>query len=131
MTPLLGALDTQAQALTLQNRRLELLARNIANADTPNFKARDIDFRAAMRQARERAQTETLHTTTATHLARSPDESDADTLYRVPFNASFDGNTVELSVEQAQFGKAAAELQSTLSFLENRVSGLKKVLRGE
>lgn len=131
MNPLLGALDTQAQALTLQNRRLELLARNIANADTPDFKARDLDFRAAMRQAQEGAGADALRTTTTRHMAAETAAPDANALYRVPFNASFDGNTVELSVEQAQFGKAAADLQSTLSFLENRVAGLKKALRGE
>ena len=51
--------------------------------------------------------------------------------YRIPFNTSFDGNTVELSVEQAQFGKAAADYQATLSFLENRVNGLRRALKGE
>ena len=51
--------------------------------------------------------------------------------FRVPFNSSFDGNTVELNVEQAQYGKAAADFQTTLSFLESRISGIRKALRGD
>jgi flagellar basal-body rod protein FlgB len=51
--------------------------------------------------------------------------------YRIPFNTSFDGNTVELSMEQAKFGKATGDFQATLSFLENRVSGIRKALKGE
>jgi flagellar basal-body rod protein FlgB len=49
----------------------------------------------------------------------------------VPFNSSFDGNTVEINVEQAQFGKAAADYQTTLNFLENRIGGIRKALKGE
>ena len=52
-------------------------------------------------------------------------------MYRNPFNASFDGNTVELNVEHAQYGKAAADYQATLNFLENRISGMRKALKGE
>jgi flagellar basal-body rod protein FlgB len=51
--------------------------------------------------------------------------------FRTPFNNSFDGNTVEMSVEQAQYGKAAADYQATLNFLENRVSSVRKALRGD
>jgi flagellar basal-body rod protein FlgB len=51
--------------------------------------------------------------------------------YRTPFNASVDGNTVELTVEQSKYGKAAADYQATLSFLENRVSSIRKALKGE
>lgn len=100
------------RALRLRSQRLELLSANIANADTPHFKARDIDFRAAMAQAGEGLQP-------------------APVKYRVPFNTAFDGNTVELSVEQAAFGRAAAEFQATLGFLESRFSGLRKALKGE
>ena len=52
-------------------------------------------------------------------------------MYRIPFNVAFDGNTVELNVEQAQYGKAAADYQATLNFLEQRISGMRKALRGE
>ena len=57
---------------------------------------------------------------------------DADGMrFRTPFNTSFDGNTVEMSVEQAHYGKAAADYQATLQFLENRVSSLRKAMRGD
>ena len=57
---------------------------------------------------------------------------DADGMrYRTPFNTAFDGNTVEMSVEQAQYGKAAADYQATLNFLESRVSSVRKALRGD
>ncbi len=69
--------------------------------------------------------------TRASHYADG-EAPDADGLrYRIPFNTAMDGNTVEMSVEQAQYGKAAAQYQATLSFLENRVSGIRKALRGE
>lgn len=124
-----GVFGLHEPALAVRSRRLELLARNIANADTPHFKARDLDVKALL--ARAEAQPTAM---TATHARHFPvgELAGADgTRYRVPFNATMDGNTVELSVEQAQYGKAAADYQATLSFLENRVSGLRKALRGD
>ncbi len=117
------------RAMRFRGQRMEVLSANIANADTPNFKARDVDFRQAMKLAK----TETLTTTRDRHFELdggiSPDQ--ATLKYRMPFNTSFDGNTVELSMEQAKFGKATGDFQATLSFLENRVSGIRKALKGE
>ena len=69
--------------------------------------------------------------TSAGHFAAGQELSPDGMRYRTPFNSSFDGNTVEMSVEQAQYGKAAADYQATLNFLENRVSGIRKALRGD
>lgn len=117
------------RALRFRGQRMEVLSANIANADTPNFKARDIDFRQVMSKAR----TDVLATTRARHFETeggvSPDK--AAMKFRIPFNTSFDGNTVELSMEQAKFGKATGDFQATLSFLESRVSGIRKALKGE
>jgi flagellar basal-body rod protein FlgB len=117
------------RALRFRSQRMEVLSSNIANADTPNFKARDIDFRQVMKTVR----TDALTTTQPQHYELEggipPDQ--AALKYRIPFNTSFDGNTVELSMEQAKFGKATGDFQATLSFLENRVSGIRKALRGE
>ena len=124
-----GALGIHGQALSVRTRRLELLAQNIANADTPNFKARDIDFRSVLAEAGTRS-TSMVATQTA-HYQEGDAPEMGGLKYRVPFNTALDGNTVEISVEQAQYGKAAAEYQATLSFLENRVSGIRKALRGE
>ena len=127
MNVLDNALGVHAQALSMRSQRMELLARNIANADTPNFKARDIDFKQVMQKAQDTA----MVTTQAGHIAKG-DAGSADSVkYRTPFNTAFDGNTVELNVEQAKYGKSAADYQATLNFLEQRVSGIRKALRGE
>jgi flagellar basal-body rod protein FlgB len=117
------------RALSVRSRRLELLARNIANADTPHFKAQDLDFKALLQQAT--ASPESMATTHRLHFPAGEHPAAHGVKYRIPFNTSMDGNTVELSVEQAHYGKAAADYQATLSFLENRVSGIRKALRGE
>jgi flagellar basal-body rod protein FlgB len=122
-----NALGVHAQALGLRSKRMEVLARNIANADTPHFKAKDIDFRSVLKQTREDA----LQTTSNMHMALPMEESPAGEKYRIPFNAAFDGNTVELNVEQAKFGQIAADYQATLNILENRVSGIRRALRGD
>ncbi len=114
-------------ALRVRNKRLEVLSRNIANADTPRFKARDIDFKEILGGVKG---TE-MKATNAKHYPVSVEYKNSGLLYRLPFNASPDGNTVEMSVEQAQFGKAATDYQATLQFLEGRISGVKKALRAE
>ena len=123
------ALGVHEQALQLKSQRLEVLAQNIANADTPHYKARDIDFKAVMSETQQ--QNSVMKATTHGHFSVGQG-IDADGMrFRTPFNTSFDGNTVEMSVEQAQYGKAAADYQATLNFLENRVSGIRKALRGD
>jgi flagellar basal-body rod protein FlgB len=123
------ALGVHEQALQVKSRRLEVLAQNIANADTPHYKARDIDFKAVMKQTQH--QDNAMKTTSQGHFAVGQG-LDADGMrFRTPFNTAFDGNTVEMSVEQAQYGKAAADYQATLNFLESRVSGVRKALRGD
>ncbi len=104
-------------ALTLRSQRMTLLASNIANAGTPGYKARDIDFRAAL--------------DAATQGGDPALAGQAATAYRVPVTASLDGNTVELSTEQTQFAENALHYRTTLSFLEGRVGTLKRALRGE
>lgn len=122
-----NALGVHAQALGLRSKRMEVLARNIANADTPHFKAKDIDFRSVLKQTRE----DSLKTTNNLHMPLPMEENPGGEKYRIPFNASFDGNTVELNVEQAKFGQIAADYQATLNILENRVSGIRRALRGD
>jgi len=122
-----NALGGHAQAVGLRSKRMEVLARNIANADTPHYKAKDIDFRSVLKQTRE----DSLQTTSNMHMALPMEESPGGEKYRIPFNAAFDGNTVELNVEQAKFGQIAADYQATLNILENRVSGIRRALRGD
>ena len=106
---------------------MEVLARNIANADTPNFKAQDLDFKAMLKEAGK----EYLNATHDQHYSALADAPDNGMRFRVPFNSSFDGNTVEINVEQAQYGKAASDYQATLQFLENRIGSIRKALKGE
>ncbi len=106
-------------ALQIRSQRLSLLASNIANASTPGYKARDIDFAKALDNA-------TNGTATSTANAASGAMG-----YRVPVEASLDGNTVELPVEQTQFAENAVAYRSTLSFLQGDVSSVLQALKGE
>ena len=101
-------------ALQVRATRMGVLASNIANASTPGFKARDIDFRTAL----QRMETGTTDLT-------------AQTLYRVPTQTSMDGNTVELSQEQTAFAENAIQYQTTLSFLNGRIGQITRALKGE
>jgi flagellar basal-body rod protein FlgB len=106
-------------ALALRSQRLALLASNIANAATPNYKARDIDFNKALEAA-------------TSSKGTSVDQAARGALgYRVPLEASLDGNTVELSTEQTQFAENAVKYRTTLSFLEGRIGTIMSALRGE
>jgi flagellar basal-body rod protein FlgB len=119
--------DTHERALAFRSQRMEILAKNIANADTPNFKAQDLDFRQLLKGAQD----SNVQLTNAGHTSQTPEDARSALKYRVPYNTSFDGNTVELPVEQAKYGQYAADYQTTLSILENRISGIRKALRGE
>jgi len=122
-----GAFGISERALGVRSQRLETLSRNIANADTPNYKAEELDFKAMLKETSR----EYILATHAKHYAALEEQPDDGKRFRVPFNSSFDGNTVEISVEQAQFGQAAADYQTTLNFLENRIGGIRKALKGE
>ena len=121
------AFGVHEQALGMRSQRMEVLARNVANADTPQFKAQDIDFKKVLKDTQSAA----LQTTHSNHLSIDQSEQPNGLMYRVPFNVAFDGNTVELAVEQAKYGQSAADYQATLSILENRISGIRKALRGD
>jgi flagellar basal-body rod protein FlgB len=127
MNLLSDAFGIHEKALSVRSQRMEVLARNIANADTPNYKAQDVDFKAMLQEVK----TEYLNATNEKHYAGIQDMPDDGMRYRIPYNSSFDGNTVEISLEQAQFGKAAGDYQATLQFLENRIGGIRKALKGE
>ena len=115
------------KALSLRNQRLELIASNIANADTPHFKARDLDFKKVLSGVNPSP----MASTHQRHFDTGETESPNAILFRVPYNTAVDGNTVEMDVEQAKYGEAAIQYQATLQFLENRISGIRKSLRGE
>ena len=108
--PLFGM---HGQALELRSQRMSVLASNIANAATPGYKARDIDFGQAL-EAAQRGQ-----------------DTGAAMKYRIPLQASLDGNTVELSSEQTAFAENAVQYRTTLSFLNARIATVQRALKGE
>ncbi len=122
-------LGIHERSLAVRSQRLEVLAQNIANADTPQYKARDIDFRSVL--AREQDPDNRMASTQGSHFEEGAGLTPDGLRYRKPFNTAFDGNTVEMSVEQAQYGRAAADYQATLNFLESRVNNIRRALRGE
>ena len=120
------------QALRLRQQRTELLASNLANAETPNYKARDIDFRAAMTGATAQQSSMGMAKTHHGHLAGF-DQGDGAGLvqYRMPTQPSLDGNTVEAHIEQTLFTDNALQYQTTLEFIDSRIQRIKGALRGE
>ena len=125
------ALGVHQQALMLRQQRMELLANNIANADTPGYKARDIDFKQAMGEV-SAGQQLSLSLSNGAHIANGAmtNSGKADVMYRVPQQPSLDGNTVEESVEQTAFADNTLRYQATMSFLSSRFAGMKSVLSG-
>jgi len=118
------------QALMVQGQRLGVLAANLANADTPGFKARDIDFASVL----SHAQGETSMPLEATHAGHitlsSPDSVGGDLKYRNPYQASLDGNTVEMPVEQSAFSETNVRYQASLTFINARISELTLAING-
>jgi len=116
--------------LALYGQRSSLLASNLANADTPGFKARDIDFRKVL--AKAGGDQVSLKTTQGAHLGgASTAISGAARLYRVPMQPSVDGNTVDTQVETAEFTRNSIQYQSTLTFLNGKFRSLKLAIKGE
>ncbi|MCP5142191.1 MAG: flagellar basal body rod protein FlgB [Gammaproteobacteria bacterium] len=129
MSMLDNAIGLQATTMKIRSERSVVLANNIANAETPNFKARDYDFKDALAQARgdlegDGGMSRSLARTSAGHM--SLDEGGLSTTlgYRVPTQAASDGNTVETHVEKTQFAENASRYVADLTFLKSRVSGL-------
>ncbi|WP_456408037.1 flagellar basal body rod protein FlgB [Thiolapillus sp.] len=125
-----SALGIHVKALNVRTQRTELLASNIANADTPGFKARDIDFKTALSGANSHLSSG-LQRTHENHLSASAGSFGATTLYRVPNEASLDGNTVDGQLEKAAFAENAVRHQASLTFLDRKFKGLIGALKGE
>ena len=121
-------LGFHASALQLRSRRNEMLASNIANAATPNFKARDLNFNTELKRINKIGN---IQTTNNSHFASIQKRIGKDSVFRLPIHASLDGNTVEMAVEQMQFSENVMRYQTTLSFLNNKISGLRSAIKGE
>lgn len=135
---MLGRIETyfqpQETALKLSAYRQEVLASNIANADTPNYKARDFDFGMAYRQARDVQQGQgALRNTDARHLqpAGSANPLMPELGYRTPHQPSIDGNTVDMTTEMSEFSQNAIRYQAAVMFFQRRVEGMRTALTGQ
>ena len=106
-----------AAALELRSQRMGLLASNIANAGTPGYKARDIDFAAALKARMGGSDVDQA--------------AEANTLYRVPVMPTLDGNTVEMATEQTAFAENAVGYSATLSFIRGQVDTLTRAMKGD
>ena len=127
-----NALGIHEAALTLRSQRAQLLASNLANADTPNFKSRDIDFQEMLANQKNNGGGTGLRTTHARHIKDDAGITGSMELqYRVPNQPSVDGNTVDTQVEKAEFMKNALHYQASLTFIDGRLKSLKSAFRGD
>jgi len=127
-------LGVHQDALKLYAQRTSVLANNIANADTPNYKAQDIDFRAVLAgTAGAGANALPLSTTNSSHAAGTAAASGgaAPLKYRVPLAPSLDGNTVDVQMEQAAFADNSVRYQAALSFLSSKFKDLMTAITGQ
>jgi flagellar basal-body rod protein FlgB len=130
-------LGVHAAALKLREQRTELLARNLANADTPGYKARDLDFGAALAAATEPAKAGVMTATQTGHIGTSVDSTvnagstEAFLKFRTPLAPSLDGNTVDAQLEQAAFADNAVRYQATLSLLSAKFRSLMTAITGQ
>ena len=123
------ALGIHPQALMLRAHRAELLAVNLANADTPNYQARDIDFRTVLSNHGDSNRLTATHTG---HIGGGAERlMGAELMYRVPQQPSLDQNTVDVNAERARFVDNSLRYQASLRFLDGRLSSIKSAFRGE
>ncbi len=133
--PISSYLGLQADALPLREQRMKLIASNLANADTPGFQARDLDFNAALADAarvREAGPATAARERSSNHIPLpGADGLQPFALARVASQASLDGNTVDPDAERAAYGRAALEYRASLSFLESKVRTLMTAITGQ
>ena len=115
-------------ALNIRNKRNDIIASNIANAATPNYKARDINFLDEFKKVTNTGEIKTTH---SNHIPTKNYNISGKAFYRDPVIASLDGNTVELSVEQMQFAENTMRYQTTLKFLNGKITKMLSAIRGE
>ena len=127
-----NALGIHEKAVGLRIQRAEILANNIANSDTPNYKAQDIDFKAVLQGAEAGQQSLQMARTSEGHSSGlvSADFA-AEMMYRIPSQPSIDGNTVDVQEEMARYTENAVDYQASFQFLNKKFKGLSNAIRGE
>jgi len=124
-----SALGIHQKALAFRSQRAEVLASNLANADTPGYKARDIDFKTALENVNSGSNG--LSRTNAKHIQISTTVNSTDVLYRTPTQSSLDGNTVDGLREKSAFAENALRYQASLTFLDGKFKGMMAAIKGE
>ncbi|MBI5626173.1 MAG: flagellar basal body rod protein FlgB [Nitrosomonadales bacterium] len=127
------ALRFQQTALSLRAARQELLASNIANADTPNYKARDVNFASALQNALAGTSTQLpVAQTSPMHLEGNTGGTilGMPVMYRKPVQPSADGNTVDMDVERAQFADNALRYEASVKFISDDIKELMQAIQG-
>lgn len=125
------ALHFQQEALNLRHQRQQVLANNIANADTPHYKARDLEFSSVLASQTNKSSFGLNRTSTRHIEGETVTFSEAVLQYRTPHHPSIDGNTVDAQVEQAAYTKNAVDFQASFTFLNNKFKGLMSAIKGE
>ncbi|MDC1133941.1 flagellar basal body rod protein FlgB [Alphaproteobacteria bacterium] len=128
MNSIKDQLSFYGSALQLRGKRNNILASNIANAATPNYKARDISFEDEINKFSKSGPIKTTHNN---HIINNSNKSINDAYYREPLIASLDGNTVELAVEQMQFAENTMRYSTTVNFLNGKINKIMTAIRGE
>lgn len=118
-------------ALRLESYRAQVLASNLANADTPNYKARDIDFRAALASASSGQGNLRMTVTEPGQITPQMDNGGYDLMYRQPYQPSLDGNTVENQVEMAAYSDNAMRYLATLRIISTKLNELRSAFRSQ
>ena len=121
-------------AMNMQSRRAQLLSQNLANSDTPGYKAKDIDFKSALKSVANGELKTPLNATQAGHIQPKGyflGMSNMEELYRQPMQSSLDGNTVEPHIEMAEFTDNSMRYLMTLRIMSGRINGILSALRGE
>jgi flagellar basal-body rod protein FlgB len=127
-------LGFQQNALNLRSYRQEVLAGNIANADTPNYKARDINFRDALLGAQDGIQQKLAMTTTSSgHLqpGNPPQAGDAYLKYRGESQSAVDGNTVDMDTERAAFAENSVKYEASLTFINGQIRSMQQAIQNQ
>jgi flagellar basal-body rod protein FlgB len=130
---LTDTLNFKTEALVLRSERQRLIASNIANADTPGYVARDMDFASALRQATgQAATTGALKATAAGHLpAPAGLRAEADLRYATPSQTNLDRNTVDMDRERASFADNSLKYEATLRFINGSVRTMMDAIKGQ
>jgi len=116
--------------LNLRAKRTEILASNLVNADTPGYKAKDIDIKQALEDKLVGSNSQ-LRTTHSGHIGASDDLDEFSLMYRVPTQPSLDGNTVDTQVENAKFAENTIRYLASLRFLDGKIKGLASAIKGQ